>query len=111
MLGFITSPKIELQIEILMNHLFDGKVIVPDGVLVRELAGESVLLNLETESYFGLDEVGSRMWTVLTESPSIVLAFEALAAEYEVEPEQLRSDLETYIQKLVELGLLRVKAA
>lgn len=111
MLGFITSPKIRLQIEIFMSYLFDGKVIVPDGVLVRELAGESVLLHLETESYFGLDEVGSRMWAVLTESPSIVLAFEALAAEYEVEPEQLRSDLETYIQKLVELGLLRVDAA
>ena len=94
-----------------MNHLFDGKVIVPDGVLVRELAGESVLLNLETESYFGLDEVGSRMWTVLTESPSVEFAFETLAAEYEVEPEQLRSDLETYIQKLIELGLLRVNAA
>ena len=94
-----------------MNHLFDGKISVPDGVLVRELAGESVLLNLETESYFGLDEVGSRMWTVLTESPSVELAFETLAAEYEVEPEQLRSDLETYIQKLLDLGLLRVDAA
>ena len=111
MLGFIASPKIRLQIEISMNHSFFGKVTVPDGVFVRELAGESVLLNLETGSYFGWDEVGTRMWTVLTESPSIVLAFEALEGEYEVEPEQLRSDLATYIQKLVELGLLRVDAA
>ena len=106
-----TIPEIRLQTEIFVNYLFDGKVIVPDGVLVRQLAGESVLLNLETESYFGLDEIGSRMWIVLTESPSIELAFETLAAEYEVEREKLRSDLGNFIQKLIELGLLSVDAA
>ena len=96
------------QIEISMNQLFNCKIVIPDGVLVRELAGESVLLNLKTESYFGLDEVGSRMWTALAESPSVALAFDLLASEYEVEPEKLREDLTIYIQKLVDLGLLRV---
>ena len=94
-----------------MNYFFDGKVTIPDGVLVRELAGESVLLNLETESYFGLDEIGSRMWIVLTESPSIELAFKTLAAEYEVEAKQLRLDIEIFIKKLVDLGLLRVASS
>lgn len=93
-----------------MNHSFEGKVTIPDGVLVRELAGESVLLNLNTESYFGLDEVGTRMWTALSESPSVAHAFDTLMAEYEVEPEQLRVDLAAYVQQLVDLGLLRVNA-
>lgn len=91
-----------------MNYLFESKVTIPDGVLVRELAGESVLLNLKTESYFGLDAVGTRMWAALAESPSVALAFDVLVAEYEVEPEQLRKDLVTYIEKLVVLDLLRV---
>ena len=93
-----------------MNYSFESKVTIPDGVLVRELAGESVLLNLKTESYFGLDAVGTRMWAALAESPSVALAFDALVAEYEVEPEHLRQDLMTFIQKLVDLGLLRVDA-
>ena len=34
-----------------------NNVTVPNGILVRELVGESVLLNLNSESYFGIDEV------------------------------------------------------
>lgn len=94
-----------------MNPLPSGKIVVPEGVLVRELAGESVLLNLTTESYFGLDEVGTRMWTALAESPSVALAFDLLASEYEVEPDKLQEDLAIYIEKLVDLGLLRVDPA
>src|SRR5437762_10901062 len=37
------------------------RVVVPQHVLVRFMDGESVLLNLETERYFGLDETGTRM--------------------------------------------------
>ena len=93
-----------------MKLLLKNKVTVPDGVLVRDLAGESVLLNLNSESYFGLDEVGTRMWTVLTTSPSIDAAFDALLTKYEVEPMQLRNDLYIFIEKLIDLGLLNVQA-
>jgi hypothetical protein len=37
------------------------RVTVPAHVLVRFLDKESVLLNIETERYFGLDETGTRM--------------------------------------------------
>ena len=93
-----------------MKLLLKNKVTVPDGVLVRDLAGELVLLNLNSESYFGLDEVGTRMWTVLTTSPSIDAAFDTLLITYEVEPVQLRNDLHNFIEKLVNLGLLDVQA-
>ena len=88
----------------------NNKVTVPDGVLVRDLAGESVLLNLNSESYFGLDEVGTRMWTVLMASPCIEAAFDTLLIEYEVDPVQLRNDLHNFIEKLIDLGLLDVQA-
>ena len=93
-----------------MNDLFHKKITVPAGVLRRELSGESVLLNLQTESYFGLDAVGSEMWKALIESPSIENAFDALALNYDVDPERLRLDLGAYIQKLVALGLLQIDA-
>ena len=93
-----------------MKLFLKNKLVVPDGVLVRDLAGESVLLNLNSESYFGLDEVGTHMWTVLTTSPSIDAAFDTLLIEYEVDPVQLRDDLRSFIEKLVDLGLLDVQA-
>ena len=84
------------------------RVEVPEGVLIRELQGESVLLNLESECYFGLDEVGTRMWSALASTDSIEAACESLLAEYDVERERLRSDLATFVETLAEEGLVRV---
>jgi hypothetical protein len=88
-----------------------GQVGVSPGVLVRELEGESVLLNLSTESYFGLDEVGTRMWAALLEAPSIQAAYEQLLAEYDVDPGQLQSDLCQLIERLRAEGLIEVRGA
>ena len=91
-----------------MALLRKGQISIPDGVMVRELEGESVLLNINSESYFGLDDIGTRMWSALTDADSIETAYHTLLAEYEVEPEQLRTDLCGFIDKLLEAGLIDV---
>ena len=85
---------------------FASRVIVPKHVLVRHMDGESVMLNLDTEIYFGLDATGTRMWEVLVASPSIDAAYAKLAEEFEVEPELLRSNLTDLLSRLFEHGLL-----
>ena len=85
-----------------------SRVETPEGVLVRELQGESVLLNLESESYFGLDDVGTRMWQALASTSSVDAAFKMLLAEFDVEPDRLRSDLAAFVDTLAEAGLIRV---
>ena len=85
---------------------FASKVTAPDSVLIRELEGEAVLLNLDNETYYGLDEVGTRMWAVVTTAPSIAAAHAALLQEYDVAPDQLASDLRVWIGQLVDNGLL-----
>ena len=87
---------------------FTNRVIVPKHVLVRHLDGESVLLNLETEQYFGLDTAGTRMWELLTSSPSIDAAYARLLEEFDVEPELLRTHLTELLSHLQEHGLLNI---
>jgi hypothetical protein len=87
------------------------RVSAPAHVLVRFLDQESVLLNLETEQYFGLDETGTRMWQLLTASPDIDAAYQELLAEFDVEPELLRDNLTDLLGRLVENGLLQVLPA
>lgn len=84
------------------------KVAATPNVLAQDLAGESVLLNLQTEEYFGLDDVGTRIWQALTEKESVQTAIDALQAEYDVEPEQLRQDVENIIEELLANGLVEV---
>jgi Coenzyme PQQ synthesis protein D (PqqD) len=87
------------------------RAAVPAHVLVRILDQESVLLNLETEQYFGLDETGTRMWQLVTASPNIDSAYQELLAEYDVDPEMLRSNLVELLDRLVDSGLLQVLPA
>ena len=87
---------------------FSDRAAAPKHVLVRLLDQESVLLNLETEQYFGLDETGTRMWHLVTTRPNIGAAYEELLAEYDVQPEQLRENLAELLGQLVEHGLLQV---
>jgi hypothetical protein len=86
------------------------RVETPEGVLVRELQGESVLLNLDSEAYFGLDDVGTRMWDALAAAGTVEAAYERLLAEFEVDPGRLRADLDAFIETLAGAGLLRVVA-
>jgi hypothetical protein len=89
---------------------FTNRVVAPPHVLVRHLDGEAVLLNLETERYFGLDATGSRMWELVTTSPNIDEAYSKLAHEFDVQPELLRQHLVDLVKQLVDNGLLTVSS-
>jgi len=89
-----------------MTISLTDRVTVPDGVLISHLQEESVILNLESERYFGLDDVGTRFLTVLTSSESIEAAYKRLSEEYDVDPQVLRHDLLALVGNLVDQGLL-----
>lgn len=82
---------------------------VSNEVLSQEIAGESVLLDLQGENYFGLDSVATRMWQLIQEHQSTEQVFEKMLAEYDVTPEQLASDLEEMIGQLEKYGLVSVE--
>jgi hypothetical protein len=92
-----------------MGISFDNRISISPEVLISEVGAESVLLNLKSERYFGLDDVGTRMWHALTTSETIQSAYEALIEEYDVEPESLKRDLAKLIEKLAEHGLVEIR--
>jgi hypothetical protein len=89
----------------------DKRITSRPDVLVRELRGESVLLDLASERYFGLDEVGTGMWRALTGSPSVEQAIALLLEEYDVPPDRLREDVASFVDTLSSAGLVDVRDA
>jgi hypothetical protein len=89
---------------------FSQRVTIAPEVLFRSLGEEAILLSLKTELYLGLDRGGARMWTVLNDAPSVQAAYVKLLDEYDVEPEQLRQDLEEFLGKLLEQGLITISS-
>jgi hypothetical protein len=87
--------------------LFARGVAVSTDVLVQELPGEeTVLLNTATEEYFGLDAVGTHMWTVLLDAGSVDDACTRLLHHYDVDEGGLRDDVRAFVGKLLERGLI-----
>lgn len=76
--------------------------------MAQDLAGQSVLLNIQTEQYFSLDDVGTRMWQTLIDKDSIQSAIDALQVEYQVEPELLQKDVKNLIEELLANELVEV---
>ena len=79
---------------------------IPDHVLFRELDGEAVLLDLEGEMYFGLDEVGTRLWQALSDSGTVEAALESVLEEFHVSREVLERDVAALLEELVSRGLI-----
>jgi hypothetical protein len=94
-----------------MSMDFARRLALAENVTTRELDGELVLLNYDSETYFGLDEVGARVLEVLREAPSIEAGIAALLEEFEVEEPELRSDVAALLDRLVAGGLVALEPA
>jgi len=80
----------------------------PD-VISQEVSGETVLLDLESENYFGLDEVGTRIWQLIESAGDLEAIFNTLLEEYDVEEEELLGDLSNLVGEIEKLGLVRLE--
>jgi hypothetical protein len=78
----------------------------PDTVF-RELEGEAVILHLGTATYFGLDEVGTRVWQLLAEGRSVRDVCAALSDEFDAPPERIREDVSALVDELLQKDLVR----
>jgi hypothetical protein len=92
--------------------------ITPDTVLARsedclfsDLGGEVVMINLEQNSYYGLDPIGSRIWALLTVPTSLTQLCHTLQQEFEVDAESCRSDVTALLESMYEEGLIQIVAA
>lgn len=76
-----------------------------------DLAGESVILNLKTGMYFGLNEVGASVWNLLQQPRSVTDICTQILDEYEVDSEQCERDVLTLLNELIESDLIEIKDA
>ena len=79
---------------------------VHPSVLCRQLSGETVLLNLESGVYYGLDPVGTRVWQLLLQGQTIAEICGTMIDEYDVAPDVLRDDVLRLVGELRERGIV-----
>ena len=86
----------------------DSVIAASDDAVFRELDGQSVLLNLATGMYYGLDAVGTRIWQLAAEGGDLRSISTRLAGEFEADAATIERDLLTLAEDLVAKGLWTV---
>ncbi len=86
----------------------DEKVKIPEEVVFQKVGDETVLLNLQTGTYFGLDTVGTRVWELVAEKGTLAGIVESMLEDYEVTPEDLQRDILRLVKELRAKGLVQV---
>ena len=90
-----------------MAELFNKSIQIPDDILFQELSnGEVVFLNLDNESYYGLDNTGSIFWKELTNTKNIEKAYNNLLQQFDVTPRELTKDLKHFLEELKNNGIV-----
>ena len=87
----------------------ESRITRSPDVVFQEVSGETVLLDLGSEVYFGLDEVGTRIWALLEDSTELGSIIRTMLAEYDVSESKLRSDLEGLFSSLIDEGLITIE--
>jgi hypothetical protein len=76
-------------------------------VLSRRLADEVVLVHLDTNQIYALNETGARFWELLAETRNRSEIEDALQAEFEVSPDVLSAEIDRLVTELRDLGLVQ----
>jgi len=85
-------------------------VAAPDQVSTR-LDDETVLLELNKGTYYGLNSVGSVIWELVQQPKSIENVYFAVLNQYSVDSETCRRDVLRVIEELEGAGLVELKSA
>jgi hypothetical protein len=90
--------------------LLGARVRIPQAVVYRSFANETVVLNLDTGIYHGMNPTGGNMLDVLDKVGSLREAAGALAHDYELPLSEIQEDLCAFCEGLIERGLLVVES-
>jgi hypothetical protein len=82
---------------------------IPPQVMARQVGDETVILDLGSGTYFGLDPVGARIWQLIGEGQALAEICDTLLGEYDVAREQLERDILDLADKLVAQNLISVR--
>jgi PqqD family protein of HPr-rel-A system len=84
----------------------DVRMRLSDDVMARRLGDETVLLDIASGTYFGLDGAGTRIWQLLEEGRSMSEIERAMLVEFDVEADVARRDLAALFEELAERRLI-----
>ena len=87
----------------------DTVISKTEEVVLAELDGKVVMMSIENGQYYGLDEVGTCIWEMMSEPVKVGDIIARLMQEYEVAREECEKDVIAFLERLHEKKLIILK--
>jgi hypothetical protein len=87
----------------------DSIIVATRAQLSADLDGETVILNVQSGIYYGLENVGMRVWTLLEKPIAVSKLCDILSNEYEVQPGQCAAEIMALLEQLLQAGLIEIQ--
>jgi hypothetical protein len=84
-------------------------IVAARDVMAADFSPDVVLLNLQDGVYYGLEDVGARVWTLLQSPMTIGAVCDAIVAEFDVDPARGAREVRAFIQQLIDHRLVMVR--
>ncbi|MBB6018958.1 hypothetical protein HNR77_000015 [Paenibacillus sp. JGP012] len=79
-----------------------------EGNLVSDMGGEKVMMSITSGKYYNLGNTGGRIWELIAEEQTLEQLIQALAAEYDIEPERCGEQVMSFLEHLLREDLIEV---
>ena len=86
----------------------DSTYVIPPQVMARTVGEETVILDLESGTYFGLDPIGARIWQLIENGKSLSQVCDVMVEEYEVTRDVLERDALALAGELLDKNLIGI---
>jgi len=87
---------------------FTEKITIPSTVFAQVVDDEMVIMDTQSENYFGLDAIGTQMWQILVENSALENLKIKILEMYDVEESVLKCDIEIFISELLKNKLITI---
>jgi hypothetical protein len=89
----------------------ETRIVASRHQLSTTLSGETVILQMQDGTYYGLDAVGTRIWALITQPTALNDIAATVEQEYDVDGARALADLRTLVGELLARGLVEIAAA
>lgn len=95
--------------DVMPASMLSALVRVPDTTVYRAFVSETVVLNLQTGTYHGLNATGGRMLELLDELGSVASTLDRLVQEFDLPRAELEQDLLEFCEDLASRKLVEIE--
>ncbi len=92
----------------IISELSSITIEMSSDVLVQELEGETVLLDMRNGEYFGINSTGSKVWKDMSNGVGLIDIVDSISDSFDLDRALAATDVLSFVRRLGGAGLVKI---